>query len=54
MYKIIWNSDKSIYAEYEHYNSYCAAVEELPELMPYDIDDQGDLCIIDDGDSYDE
>lgn len=51
-YKIVWNTSGEVYAEYQHYGSYLAAVERLPEQVPYDIDNQGCVTVIDDGDPY--
>lgn len=54
MYKIIYYSDKTVFDEFDSYDEYMEAVEMLPDEMPFDIDVQGDITIIDDGDTMEE
>ena len=52
MFKIVYTSDGKVYGEYENLEDYYAAMEELAESSPYDIDDCGTICYIDDGDPF--
>lgn len=41
MFKIVYTSDGEVYGEYENYEDYRAAMEELAESLPFDLDDCG-------------
>lgn len=54
MYKIIWHSTKEIILKTENEDEFNDVLDEFTEQEPYDIDINGHIAIIDDGDPYEE